>query len=167
MTFLLRGAAVSLLALGVSACASLTPYQPMKDGYGYSEQQLEPDRYRVTVAGSSATPRQTVENYLLYRAAELTLAANHDYFVLRDQSLQADNKSGPGVSLGIGGFGFGSSSGVGVGVGVGNGGNDKRAYKAQAEVVMKSGTKPADDASAFDARAIQSNLQALIAPPAR
>lgn len=162
-----RIALLSLLALTLSACATLTPYQPMHDGHGYSEQRLEADRYRVTVAGSTATPRQTVENYLLYRAAELTLAANFDYFVLRDQSIQVDNGNGPGVSLGIGGFGFGSSSGVGLGVGVGSGGNDKQAYKAQAEVVMKAGAKPADDPAAFDARAIQANLGPMIVTPAK
>lgn len=158
-------AAVSLLVLALAGCATLTPYQPLKDGYGYSEQRLEADRYRVTVAGSSKTPRQTVENYLLYRAAELTLAAKRDYFVVRDQSTTAEADSGgPGVSLGIGGFGGGGSSGVGMGVGVGTGGGAKLAYKTQAEIVMKSGAKPEGDATAFDARQIQLNLQAQVLP---
>lgn len=158
-------AALSMLVLALGACATLTPYQPLKDGHGYSEQKLEADRYRVTVAGSSKTPRQTVENYLLYRAAELTLAAGRDYFIVRDQSTSAEaDNSGPGVSLGIGGFGGGGSSGVGMGVGVGTGGGAKVAYKTQAEIVMKSGTKPEGDATAFDARQIQANLQALVQP---
>ena len=53
---------------------------------------------------------------------------------------------------------------VGMGVGVGTGGGAKLAYKTQAEIVMKSGTKPEGDATAFDARQIQLNLQAQVLP---
>jgi hypothetical protein len=41
---------------------------------GYSEQQIENNRFRVQFAGNSLTDRKTVETYLLYRAAELTKA---------------------------------------------------------------------------------------------
>ncbi len=47
---------------------------------GYSEQQLEPNRWRVTFSGNSLTDRRTVENYLLYRSAELTLSQGFDWF---------------------------------------------------------------------------------------
>src|SRR3546814_6729919 len=74
---------VALLALGMlTACATTTPYQPVRDGYGYQDQRIEGNRYLVTFAGSTATPRQTVENYLLYHAAELTLASGNDYFIV-------------------------------------------------------------------------------------
>ena len=42
-------------------------------GYGFSEQRIEDDRYRITFRGNSSTSRETVENSLLYRAAELTV----------------------------------------------------------------------------------------------
>lgn len=159
--------AVSLLSLMLAACATLTPYQPAKDGYGYSEQRLETDRYRVRFAGSTATPRQTVDNYVLYRAAELTLESGKDYFVLMDQKTDAASGNSSGVSFGLGGFGIGSgSSGVGVGVGVGTGGNAKAEYRTEAEIVLFSGKKPADNPQAFDAREIKSNLESLVARPA-
>lgn len=160
---------VSLLlsAVLLTACASTTPYQSQRDGYGYTEQILEPNRVRVSFAGSSATSRETVENYLLYRAAEVTLARGFDYFVMTKTQTEARSGNSPSVNLGFGGFGFGSRSGVGLGVGTSTGG-DKRAYTAQSEVLMFRGGKPAGDPQAFDAREVRSNLEARIqrsAPP--
>lgn len=162
MTFL----RLLLLSSGLllSACASLTPYQQQRDGYGYTEQVLEPNRVRVVFAGSSATPRETVENYLLYRSAEVTLARGFDYFVMSKSQTEARSGSSPSVSLGFGGFGFGSRSGVGLGVGTTTGG-DKRAYTAQSEVSMFRGRKPTGDPQAFDAREVRSNLEARIQRP--
>lgn len=156
-------ASVALLA----ACATTTPYQPQRDGYGYSEQPLEPNRIRISFAGSSATPRETVENYLLYRAAEVTLARGFDYFVMAKSLTEARAAgSSPAVSLGFGGFSFGSRSGLGVGVGTSTGGGSKRAYTAQSDVLLFRGVKPADDAQAFDAREVRDNLEAGINRPA-
>ena len=80
-----------LLALAVgalSACATETAYQPAgpnSDG-GYSEQQIESNRVRISFSGNSLTDRETVENYLLFRAAELTLQQNKDYFIIADRA---------------------------------------------------------------------------------
>ena len=74
----------ALLVLLLAGCAVPTPYQPATKGYGYSEQQLESNRYRVTFSGNSVTPRDTVQNYLLYRAAEVTRESGHDYFTVVD-----------------------------------------------------------------------------------
>src|SRR3546814_10822327 len=68
-------------AAGLAACVSVTPYQPASKGYGYSEQRIENNRFRINFAGNSDTPKQTVETYLLFRAAELTLKSGYDYFV--------------------------------------------------------------------------------------
>lgn len=75
----------------LSGCAAPTPYQPA-DPYGFSEQQLEDDRYRIRFRGNAQTEREVVENYLLYRAAELTLAKGYDYFLLADRSIDADTR---------------------------------------------------------------------------
>lgn len=74
-----RSALAAVLLLGAAllvGCTRPTPYQAMgADGsgprYGYADRQLAEDRYRVTVSGNEATSRETVEDYLLYRAAEL------------------------------------------------------------------------------------------------
>ena len=77
-------------ALALASCASPTPYQPISSASsrqgGYSERRIEPDYWQVTFAGNSLTSRETVETYLLYRAAELTLQQGNDWFdvVTRD-----------------------------------------------------------------------------------
>jgi hypothetical protein len=79
MKSLLAVAALVLLA----ACTTPTPYQPMAEGRsdGFSDTQIASDRYRVAFTGNSRTPRETVDLYLLYRAAEVTLENGGDGFV--------------------------------------------------------------------------------------
>jgi hypothetical protein len=71
-------------AMLLSSCATPTPYQPRIEGArtrgGYSEQRIAENRYRVMFAGNSLTSRERVENYLLFRAAELTRQAGNDCF---------------------------------------------------------------------------------------
>lgn len=78
----LSAAAFLLLA----ACATPTPYQPFSAGRGgYSEQQLGPSSFRVAFAGNEATDERRVGDYLLRRAAELTLARGADWFRVTDR----------------------------------------------------------------------------------
>ncbi|NKF21322.1 CC0125/CC1285 family lipoprotein [Solimonas marina] len=155
------------MALLLAACATTTPYQLAGKGdFGYREQRIEPNRYHLSFTGSSVTPRQTVENYLLYRAAELTLSTGNDYFRMTNSSTSARPKSGGGLSIGLGGFGFGSHSGLGVGVGTSTDSGDKIEYTAQADIVVAKGKKPQDDTRAYDARAVRQNLEPLIQRPA-
>lgn len=159
------GLAGVCLCLMLMACATVTPYQQRHDGLGYEEQTLESTRLRVSFTGSRKTPRETVENYLLYRAAELTLARGYDYFVMASSSTQAGRDKSPTLSFGIGGFGFGSRSGVGLGVGTSTAPTTGVEYTAQAEVVFHKGVKPADDPRAFDAREVRDNLEPRIVRP--
>jgi hypothetical protein len=147
-----------LLVAVLAGCATATPYQPLTKGYGYAEQKLETDRYRITFSGNSSTDHQTVQNYLLYRAAELTLERGRDYFVVVGSSTHGQAGRSPTVGVGLGGFRIGGSGGVGIGIGTRTGG-DKTAYRAQAEILLRSGAKPPDDAQAFDAREIKANLE--------
>lgn len=72
-----------IAAVAVAACATSTPYQPLRgSGGGFAEQQIAPNHYRVTFVGNDYTSRQKVENYLLYRAAELTVAQGFDGFTI-------------------------------------------------------------------------------------
>ncbi len=56
---------------------------------GYSDQELTHNRYRVTFTGNSETPRETVEDYLLRRAAEVTLKAGYDAFLFDTRNTKA------------------------------------------------------------------------------
>ena len=50
---------------------------------GYTDRQLSDNRWRVTFTGNSVTPRETVEDDLLLRAAEVTLGGRHTAFPVR------------------------------------------------------------------------------------
>lgn len=88
-------AAFAALAL-LGACATATPYQAaLNSDRGYSEQQIETNRYRVQFAGNSLTDRKTVETYLLYRAAELTKVNGYDYFRVVRRDTDAESRVVP------------------------------------------------------------------------
>lgn len=162
----MRNIVAVLLSCLLAACATATPYRPMDEGTGYGEQRLESNRYRVWFAGNSATARQTVENYVLYRAAELTLDNGYDYFVLSDRSTSGEHEHhGSGVGFSLGGFRFGSRSGFGIGIGTSTGPGGTRFY-GQADVFAAKGRKPAENPAAFDAREIKANLErSILRPP--
>lgn len=100
------GASVMIL----SACATTTPYQEAtKPGSfdGYSQTVIENDRARVSFAGNSLTERETVENYLLYRAAELTSERGFDHFTLIESDTEKKTRlRSTGTGFSNGGFGF-------------------------------------------------------------
>ena len=163
-------ALAAALAAGVllGACATATPYQPAREGQGYTEQRLETNRYRITYSGNSATPRETVENYLMYRAAEVTLNNGYDWFVIADRQTHADPRqsgSSGGVGLGIGGSSGNFGSGISIGLGGLFGSGNKDAYEAQADLLLFKNPKPADNLKAFDAREVRANLEATIRRP--
>jgi hypothetical protein len=80
----------------LGACATATPYQPATPGdRGYSNQQIESNRWMVNFSGNSLTDRQTVETYLLYRAAELTAQNGYDSFRMVRRETDADSNFVP------------------------------------------------------------------------
>ena len=96
MRKLVLPAAIAALAL-LGACATATPYQAAVDSSsrGYSEQQIENNRFRVQFAGNSLTDRKTVETYLLYRAAELTKLNGFDHFRVVHRDTDAESRLVP------------------------------------------------------------------------
>jgi hypothetical protein len=157
---------LSLTIFGLlGACAQPpTPYQPAVDGYGYSEQEIEDNRYRVTFAGNDHTKADTVQNYLLYRAAELTLNHEYDYFTVVDRNFDRSTRYSGSTYMSPGYVtktkkgdyvsepGFSSYSADPI---------DE--YTASADIVMFKGEKPASDARAYDARSVLRNLDPTIA----
>jgi hypothetical protein len=103
-----------LVAAGLLAgCMTPTPYAPRTEGQrtGYTDRELTRTRYRVTFTGNSVTPRETVENYLLLRAAEVTRAAGYPDFVFDTRNTRANHTYdaipyGPPDPYWGGGFGF-------------------------------------------------------------
>lgn len=174
--YLLAAAAAATLAL-LSACATPTPYAPAdltsSRTYrpGYSETKLEEGRFRLVFAGNDLTSRDTVETYLLYRSAELTLTEGYDWFeiVTRDTAEKKRTVyTDPFPSYGgMSWRYYGRSRWTSWGMGF----NDFDAeeytrYEAAAEIVMHKGTKPEDNTAAYDARSIKANLEPKIIRPA-
>lgn len=162
---LCRLVAMALAGLvSLAACSSApTPYQPEVDGHGYSQQQIEGNRYRVSFAGNSYTSRNTVENYVLYRAAEIARAQDGEHFVVVSRDTEANTSySFPG---GLGGSVFGGSSGVGVGLGTGGLASPVIRYVAYADVVVYRGPKPKDDPNSYDAREVIARLGSTLQRP--
>lgn len=183
-------ASLALTAL-LGACTTATPYQPNIPGQsvqgGYSEQQVEADRFRVTFAGNSLTSRETVEGYLLYRAAELTVQQGYDWFSIIDRNTETDRRTyidrDPFYSPWYGpSYGYWRPSWRYYGGPYGwrtwdpywgdpfwSNSVDVRTvtkFEASAEIVMRRGAKPADDPRAFDARAVMANLGPRVLRPA-
>lgn len=175
--------AIASGALLVSGCATETTYRPAtgKGFYrtGYSERQVEADRWLVTFAGNTVTDRDTVERYLLFRAAQLTLQNGYDYFVMVDRSTdrQAQTYSTPGPGWGGGwgpswryyGRGFGWRAwdpwwgdpfwGNNVDV------RTVDRYEASAEIVMRKGTPAKDEVRAFNARDVADRIGPTVVMP--
>jgi len=79
----------AVAALLLSACAARpTPYMPRDGAFGYRQTQIDSQTWRVVFAGNADTPRETVENYLLYRAAEIMLFGGHETFIVLEKEVE-------------------------------------------------------------------------------
>jgi hypothetical protein len=164
-------AAAAFLAL--SACVTPTPYQPKdSSGYGFSEHKLEANRYRIVFKGNSVTDRTQVEDALLYRAAELTLANNYDYFVVATRGTDR-NSTMVGEPRFSSPFYYGArfySPRYGWRPWYDPFWDDPvtfreiTRYEASAEIAMFKGAKPAADSRAFNAREVEANLHDRVVP---
>ena len=164
LTYSTRVAAVAVLAGVLAACVSPTPYQPAPPrGFGYTEERLDANRYRVTFRGNSLTPRETVEDYLLYRAAELTLQNGFDHFIMVGRDTEAKTRYRYWIDH-YGGRGWFDHGFPGWGRGPWNdpfhdpfGPADVQpitTYTATAEVILLKGPRQDGDVRAFDAREV-------------
>ncbi|MBI1365509.1 MAG: hypothetical protein GC153_06080 [Alphaproteobacteria bacterium] len=174
-------ALLAIGALALAACATSTPYQPASQGrgYGFSEQQIESNRYRITFRGNSSTTREMVENSLLYRAAELTVQNGFDYFIVQERNTEANKSySTTAEPAFFGHYGFGYPGyyyafpyyAYGWGWAPYNSyTREFTRYSAVAYIVMMKGDKPQDNPQAFDARSVMKNLGPLVlgAPQSR
>jgi len=87
----LRVLALSVSAAVLTACATATPYQAASapGAYdGFSQTMIENDRARVSFGGNSLTDRDTVENYLIYRSAEIAAERGFDHFTLQERDTE-------------------------------------------------------------------------------
>lgn len=81
-------------ALGLGGCVSPSAYAPQTSprSEGYADKQLASNRFRVSFHGNSATSREQVEDYLLRRAAEVTLKAGYSWFAFEHRDTRAKTR---------------------------------------------------------------------------
>ncbi|AZU05223.1 hypothetical protein X907_2713 [Glycocaulis alkaliphilus] len=174
MKRLIAGLAASAAIL--AACAESTPYQrATSGGFGYSEQQIEQNRFMVGFSGNSLTERQSVETFLLYRAAELTREQGYDYFRLIRRDTEAERRitgsAGPAYRSRFdvfyryyhprhGWYGWRDPFWDDINL------REVTRYEAMAEIQLGRGATP-DSPDAFDAADVIRNLGPLVRPPAQ
>jgi hypothetical protein len=167
---------LTLLAGLLAGCMSPSPYAPRLEGgqTGYTDRALTQTRYRVTFTGNSVTPRETVESYLLLRAAEVTRAAGYTHFMFDTRNTRANTSVqtvpyGPPPDPFFGGWGrrggFGYWGGWGfaydpmVDVVV------RTNYEAYAEIVLLTPEQAAKEPRALNANEVIARIGPDAAPP--
>ncbi len=172
-----------VLAATLAGCATTTAYQAKAPNasQGFVDTKLEDNRYRISFAGNTVTSRETVETYLLYRAAELTLAQGFETFLVVDRHTDSktrildvpDHWGGgyggwrPDWSFYYG-FDFGWDPYWGdprLGFGRHREAMRVEKFEASAEILMVKGTKDPADPKAFDARSVMTNLGPKVVRP--
>ena len=176
---LMTALATMALAGGLAACGTATPYQQLNpsnaEAGGYRDTRLDANHWRVTFSGNSLTSRETVERYLLYRAAELTAGQGFDWFeeVQQNTDKRTDVFVDPFYASWGYGYGwrpswrfrragfYGGWAAWGPGFGYDPWGPPGAVsafdrYEATADVSMGRGPKP--DGRALDAREVMMNL---------
>lgn len=103
MTRLVLSAA---LALMLAACQMPTSYKAYDGRYGYAEEKVEENVYRILFSGNEHTPSDTVEDHLLRRAAELTNELGYERFtIIRSKTEKVPAKeTGRQITCGPGGL---------------------------------------------------------------
>jgi len=164
--------AIAAMAGALAACGSYgpTPYQPGGGGArGFSETRIENDRWRISFKGNSLTNKETVENYMLYRAAELTLQNGFDTFTIvnRDTDKNSRVRSWPGhldyfsYTYFVPRLGWVREYEPYWTPGYYD---QVTQYEAYAEILMGRGAKGSDP-NQFEARQVSQNLASLIERP--
>ena len=177
----------SAIVTAVGACTTTpTPYQPYRAEStggvhgGYSDLRLAPNRFRVRFHGNEFTSREQVETYLLYRAAELTVANGYDWFAIADRHTEHDMETyvrqSPWGAYGYWGpvwryhrYGYGWDVWY-----PGHGGpfwadmidvTTVESFEVEAEISLEKGSLPAGNSNALDASRIMADLAQAIARP--
>ncbi len=156
----------------LAACASTPPvYGPSlaANSAGFSETQIESNRYFVTFRAPGGAEETLLQDYALLRAADVTLRNNADWFWVDRRTTDGRNAAprGPTIGFGVGSGSYGRRSGTSVGVGMNfplGGGGGPRATAATLEIRTGTGPKP-DDPNAYDAREVSTSLRARLQQP--
>lgn len=152
-------------ALLLSACAAAPDYKPaIGPGYGYAEEALDQQNYRIKFKDRGDDRARTLD-YALRRAGELTVREGYDWFVVtrrevfvdRDQEVEEEVTSAPVVNRNCGLLGCQTTVNQEMGVEMVPG-PVREEVRAVLEVRMGRGVRPAQGES-YDAREIVAKLE--------
>jgi hypothetical protein len=160
-----RFSALAAATLLLAACQTPASYQPRagENGTGYSDQQLAANRFRVTFTGNSATKRETVENYLLRRAAEVTRDAGFAWFVFDNRDTAAETTWHSDVPAWPG-YGWYHHRWPGWGMGGDVTTRPQTSYEAYAEIVLLTDEQAKTEPRAMRADDVLRRLPPVPAP---
>jgi hypothetical protein len=135
---------------------------------GYTDQQIDQNRYRVSYQGSSSTPRTTVENFLLLRSAQVALQAGYPYFAFDTRDTKSKTAYFSTFTAWPGWRGYGRYGWYGWGGPPFD--QDATAvpitrYEAYAEIILLTDTQGHADPRALDAKSVIDHLGPLAVPP--
>jgi len=147
-----------ILAATLTACASTpTPYAPANGGdRGWSQTQIEQDRFRIRFDAGADMAFEEVELMALRRAAEVTLEQGGDWFLLVSRHSDGNDRNPVGVSTGVGistGSRGYSSRGIGLGLNYDASAGQK---SVSLEILVRTGPRP-QDVRVYDAREVLAN----------
>lgn len=163
-----NGAALILCLILMAGCSTPTPYAPATDRFGYKQSGIEEHRYRVSFRGNSATDRETVETYLLYRAAELTVESGGTFFAVVSRDLEKNERyirhtylpfayGAPGFYGYHGGYYYRRAAFAGTTDSI-----PITRYEAIAEILVGGPELLKEGVNAYDARQVIGNLEPRI-----
>ena len=172
-----RALPLTLAAGLLAGCMAPSPYAPRLEGQrtGYTDRALTQTRYRVTFTGNTVTPRETVESFLLLRAAEVTRAAGYTNFVFDTRNTRTNTsvqtipygppldpwngygRRGLGGFGGWGGWGFAYEPAVDVVV--------RTNFEAYAEIVLLTPEQAAKEPRSLNAGEVITRIGPDAAPP--
>jgi hypothetical protein len=168
----IRHAIAAAGAIALAACVTAPPpYAPSASPQvaGYSETQIESNRFFVTYRAPGGAAAALLQDYALLRAADLALQNGSDWFWVDRRTLNEDagRGGGPSIGVGIGAGSWGGRTGGSVGVGINfpiGGQSRQTARAATVEIRFGEGAKP-DDPNAYDAHSTAASLRARLAAP--
>lgn len=174
--FQTRASLIAACALTMTACASTPDYREAASsgGEGYSTQQIEGNRYRVSYTGDSNDSAEQVRDRALLRAAELTLEQGGDWFEVTNSTTSEDSD----IRTRFEQRGFETEHRIVRECGLLGctsrvtpvttyGGTERveeisTAYDHTMEIIIHSGAKPVDNPNAYEATQTAANLRATL-----
>lgn len=159
-----------------AACAATPDYRAAtgQDGQGYTNAQIESNRWTVSYQGEPNQSAADVRQYALYRAGELTLEQGGDWFTVIDKS--SDETKEETRDWQPGGFESDTEYVRKCGIlGCSTRAEPVTRYRSSEiqretvytfahtlEIIVGRGEKPAGDPSAYDARDVLANLEGSV-----